>query len=195
MPRGSMHTFADSGAPALSCRTRIRSLKATWAAFHRYVKARCGAVAIVTALAISALVFAFGGLAEIVRTTYVGDTMSRAARAAARAVALVPDSAAPSHLLNSAACAAIRRELDLGAGFDCSAQWDLIVDTGLTAKGLLDSSEDRNGDMVRVRLVWDRLPWEFARLASEEEDQDEEVQVTGRLVAIGVARREPEADS
>ena len=159
------------------------------------MKARRGAVAVVTALAISVLVFAFSGLAEIVRTTYVDDTMNRAARAAARAVALVPDSAAAPDVLNSAACAAIQRELDLDAGFDCSTQWDLIIDTGLTAKGLLDSSEDRNGDMVRVRILWDRLPWEFARLASEDDEGDEEDQVTGRLVATGVARREPEADS
>ena len=145
-----------------------------------------------TALAITALVFAFGGLAEIVRTTYVGDTMNRAARAAARAVALVPSSVAPPHVLNSVACAAIQRELDLGSGFDCSAQWVLIVDSGLTAKGLLDDSEVQSGDMVRVRILWDRLPWEFGRPASEVEEEEE---VTGRLVAIGVARREPETDS
>ena len=195
MPRGSMQTVAESVAPAPSNRTLSRSSGTSRVAFWEFVKARRGAVAVVTALAISVLVFAFSGLAEIVRTTYVDDTMSRAARAAARAVALVPDSAAAPHILNSAACAAIQRELDLDAGFDCSAQWDLIVETGLTAKGLLDSSEDRDGDMVRVRILWDRLPWEFARLASEDDEGDEDEQATGRVVATGVARREPEADS
>lgn len=195
MQHGSMQTIADLGPPALNCITRTRSFRALWAALQQFVTARRGAVAVVTALAVTVLVFTFSGLAEIVRTTYVGDTMNRAARAAARAVALVPDTAAAPHLLNSAACAAIQRELDLGAGFDCGAQWELIVDTGLTAKGLLDASEDRDGDMVRVRILWDRLPWEFGRLAPEEVEEDEEDEVAGRLVAIGVASREPETDS
>ena len=192
MPHGSIQTVAVSVALASSSRTRSRSSGASWTAFQRFVKARCGAVAVVTALTITVLVFAFGGLAEIVRTAYVDDTMARAARAAARGVALMPDSAAPPHVLNSAACAAIRRELDLGLGFDCSAQWDLIVDTGLTAKGLLDDSEIQSGNMVRVRIMWNRLPWEFGHPAPEDGEEDE---VAGRLVAIGVARREPETDS
>lgn len=192
MPNGSMQTVAESVALASGSRTQSRPSGASWAAFQRFLEARCGAVAVVTALAIAVLIFAFGGLAEIVRTAYVDDTMNRAARAAARAVALVPDSASPPHILNSAACAAIQRELDLGTGFDCSAQWELIVDTGLTAKGLLDDSEVQSGDMVRVRILWERLPWEFGHPAF---DVDEEDEVSGRLVAVGVARREPETDS
>ena len=93
MPCKPMQAVAESDAPASSKRTRSRSSGATWAAFHQFVKTRRAAVAVVTALAITVLVFAFGGLAEIVRTTYVGDTMNRAARAAARAVAFISSAA------------------------------------------------------------------------------------------------------
>lgn len=143
-------------------------------------------------MAIGVLTIAFGGLVEIMRTAYVGDTMDRAARAAARAVALVPDTAATPDVLHSTACAAIRRELDLGPAFDCNTQWVLAVDTGLTAKGLLEDSEDRDGDMVRVRIQWDRQPWDIVHSLTNEDGEDDEL---GRLIAIGVARGEPETDS
>ncbi len=94
IPRGSMQTVAESGALAFSCRTGIPSSGASWATFQKFVTARCGAVAIETALAVTLLVFPIGGLADPVRTAYVGDTKNRAIRA----VALVPDGAAsPGH--------------------------------------------------------------------------------------------------
>lgn len=195
MPRESSLAVVAPVAPALSCRTRFLSSRASWAAIRGFVTTRCGAVAIETALALSVLIIAFGALVEIVRTAYAGDIMDRAARAAARAVALVPAAAATPHALHSTACAAIRRELDLAPEFDCSTEWVLAVDTGLTAKGLLEDSEDRDGDMVRVRILWDRLPWDIHRsLTDEDEDEDAEDDEVGRLIAIAVARSEPEAE-
>ena len=192
MPRGSSLTAVASVTPALRHRARIPSSGGLWAALWAFVTARCGVVAIETAMAMAVLIVTFGGLVEIVRTAHVGDTMDRAARAAARAVALVPDAAATPQALHSTACAAIRQELDLDADFDCSSRWVLAVDTGLTAKGLLEDSEDRDGDMVRVRILWDRLPWDTDRSLTDEDGEDDEV---GRLIAIGVARGEPEMDS
>lgn len=90
MPHGSMQTIAESGALAFSCQTRIRSTGASWTAFQSLVKARCGGAAVEIALAVGVLVFTFGGLAEIVRTTCVSDTMN----GAARTFALLQDGAA-----------------------------------------------------------------------------------------------------
>lgn len=133
------------------------------------------------------LVGAFAGLAEIVHTAYVSDTMSRAARAAARAVALVPETGANRGALGSVVCSAIRRELNLDAGFDCGSRWALTVDTGLTPKSLLDgqSRDDSAGDMVVVRIAWNREPWALAQPADADEAE------TLRKFAIGVARSEP----
>ena len=148
-----------------------------------FCKARDGSVAVEAAVAIMVLVVAFAGVMEIVRSAYVADTMGRAARAAARAVALAPDAKAGT--LGSVACAAIRRELHLDEGFDCSARWNLTIDTGLAPAALHQSGGGREGDMVRVRIAWDPEPL-TGLLSALSEDEGE----TPQEIAIAVARQE-----
>ncbi len=136
-----------------------RGRAAAAASLLPFAGSRRGAVTLEAALAISVLVIAFAGLAEIVRASYVGDMMGRAAWAAARAVALTPDAAADGA---QAACAAIRRELDLADDFDCANRWTLTVETGLAPSALLDaagtgagtgSGAGGGGEMILVRLA------------------------------------------
>ena len=90
IPRGSMQTIAESGALAFSCRTGIPWAGASWATFQKFVTARGSTEAVEAVLVVSMPVFPVGGLADPVRTAYVGDTKNRAVRA----VALVPNGAA-----------------------------------------------------------------------------------------------------
>ena len=156
------------------------------------MRARRGSTAVETAVAISALVFAFAGLMEIVHTAWVGDTMGRAARAAARAVALAPEGNAGT--LDSVACAAIRRELALAEDFDCGANWTLTVDTGLTPEALLDGENgtEGDGDMVLVQIAWRREPWDLGGLPARPHPEGAE---PPPAIAVGVARQEPAAES
>lgn len=155
-----------------------------------------GSVAVANALTISVVIVVFAGLAEIVRTAYDDDTMARAARAAARAIALAPDSTANGGNLDAIACTAIRQELSLGAGFDCAARWTLTIDAGLTPAELLSSTlpaaADRTGDMVVVRIARDRQPWNIAGLIR---NSDAAARQARREVAVGLARSEPRTDS
>ena len=155
-------------------------------AFCRSVR---GSVAVETAISIPVLVFAFAGLMALVQSAYVSDTMNRAARAAARAIALVPEGDARSGKLDIVACTAIRRELDLAEAFDCGAKWTLTVDTDLTAKTLLQggNGDEDAGDMVVVRIAWNQVPWEVGTLVAS---FDEAATDPVRKIAVGVARRE-----
>jgi len=164
-----------------------------------------GSVAIEGAIAISILVAAFAGLMAIVHEIYSSDRLGRAARAAARAVAL--DASADP-------CAAIRREFRFPASFDCGTRWRISVHHGLRpsvlSSVLADASAEtgESGEMVMVRI---------ARNDGSEETEEATVQSTSRvglsegeedlpeseesggdarpspMVAMGVARREPEA--
>ena len=117
----------------------------------------CAATAIPTALAIGILVLSFAVLIQIVIDILTVDKLTRAARAAAHAVALDP---------NADACAAIRAELHLAPGFDCNAQWTLTVDRGV-APGELPSSPNAavtntTGNLVLVR-IGASLGWSLLR--------------------------------
>lgn len=125
---------------------------------------RGAAAAVPTAITVSLLVLAFVGLMEIVHSAYAADRMARAARAAAQAVALVPDRAASATTLESVACAAIRRELDLDAGFACGTAWTLSVKGNIAPQALLDAQAGGSGDLVVVRIGWARTPWQLGRL-------------------------------
>ena len=144
-------------------------------------------------MTVSVLVLVFAALMEIVHSAYVSDNMSRAARAAARAIALVPDAEASAGRIDSVACAAIRRELSLAEDFDCGAKWSLTVDTGLTPAAMLEggspSGDEAGGGMVVVRIAWNRAPWEIGRLVAETDEEDGE---PAPRIAVGVARQEPE---
>ena len=109
----------------------------------------------------------------IVQESYATDRMERAARAVARAVAL-----------NSQAdpCSVIRREFRLSTDFDCGAEWQIIVDQGVsplsTVIAGVSGDDDASGELVLVRIGWKPAT-----------PQDETIPV-----AMGVARSEPEAD-
>ena len=135
-------------------------------------------------MAIAVLVVLFGGLMAIVHAAYTDDRMGRAARAAARAVALETDTSASQAALAGIACAAIRQELDLEADFDCAAAWTVTITTGLTPTALATgvNSGGETGDMVLVELGWSQLPWTRAA---------DFLGGSGAGMATGVARREP----
>ena len=169
-----------------------RVVKHCWHAVCAFRGACRGATAIEVALSVSVLVIVFAGLMEIVHSAYVSDSMDRAARAAARAVALVPDAEGDPGTLGSVACAAIRRELDLAEDFDCGASWTLSVDTDLTPAAMLEGEgsddDEADGGMVVVRIAWNREPWEIGRLLEETVEGDSE---PTRYIAVGVALQEP----
>lgn len=165
-------------------------------AARTFWKARHGSVAVETAGALVVLLVALAGSMEIVRSAYVSDTMDRAARAAARAIALVPDAGANSGNLDTVACSAIRRELALENDFDCAANWTLSVNTGLAPEALLQARNagkgGASGQMVLVRISWNRQPWELGNLVASLDGQGGQ---PSSMIAVGVAQREADTGS
>ena len=149
-----------------------------------FLRSRRGGTVIESALAISVLVIVCGGLMAIAHAAYTDDRMSRAARAAARAVALVTDTSASQGALAAVACNAIRRELGLDAEFDCAGAWTITIDTDLTPSALAGGStiDGEAGDMVRVEIGWLSAPW--ARTTDPLQESEEKT-------AVGLARGEP----
>ena len=126
-------------------------------AIRRFGHGEHGAVAIESAIAIVILVVGFAGLMEVVQACYTDDRMSRAARAAARVLALDP---------TADTCAAIRRELRLAEEFDCdTATWTLTVHPGVSPDALPSTPDGSvtfgTGDMVLVWIEWNREAWTF----------------------------------
>ena len=149
-------------------------------------RCRRGSVAVETSIAIAFLVVAFAGVMQIVHSAYVSDRMDRAARSAARAIAFTPGADAGS--LPGLACRAIRKELDLGEGFDCATRLSVEIEKSLAPASLAGSagSEDATpaGQLVRVRIAWSGGPWNPGMLV-QGDDAD------SRPVAVGIARLEP----
>ena len=154
------------------------------AAIRRFRRGEHGGVAIESAIAMVILVVAFAGLIEIAQASYAGDRMARAARTAARVLALNP---------SADACSAIQRELDLAEDFECETAWRLIVELGVSPNSLPatlgDSATEGTGDMVLVRIGWDREALSFGGDGHEADDSEI---VTVPMVAIGLARCELE---
>ena len=157
----------DSGraSPHANCARRFRSEQR-------------GAATIVTAIAFSFVVVALGGVMEIVNTAYATDRMGRAARAAARVLAI--DASADW-------CAAIRSELRLDEGFVCANAWTVDVDLGVAPEALPDPLSGavggEGGELVLVRIGWTTPRWSFLSPASPA--------LFTRRVAFGLARSEP----
>ena len=154
------------------------------AAIRRFRRGEHGGVAIESAIAMVILVVAFAGLIEIAQASYAGDRMARAARTAARVLALNP---------SADACSAIQRELDLAEDFECETAWRLIVELGVSPNSLPatlgDSATEGTGDMVLVRIGWNREALSFGGDGHEADDSEI---VTVPMVAIGLARCELE---
>ena len=162
------------------------------AAIRRFWRGEHGGVAIESAIAMLILVVGFAGLMEIVQASYVDDRMARAARAAARVLALNP---------GADACSAIRRELDLAEDSECEPAWTLDVKLGVSPNSLPatlgDSATAGTGDMVLVRIKWNREALSFAGDGHEADDsedtEDDAAEIeTVPMVAIGLARCELE---
>jgi len=148
-----------------------------------FLGGRRGGVPVETALAITVLVvFVLSPLMAIASATYSDDRMGRAARGAARAVALETDLPATQASLDAKACTAIRTELDLADGFDCNAKWAVKVSADLKPSSLESGTNSGEaGDMVLVEIEWKRVPWTRIESAFAGDDP----------IATGVARREP----
>ena len=151
-----------------------------------FLLARRGGGAIESALSLAALVTVFAGLMVVAHAAYEDDRMGRAARAAARAVALTTDAAATQATLDSAACTGIKNELGLADDFDCKT-WTVTVTPDLTPSSLSSGASvgGETGDMILVTIDWKQAPWVQAV---------RELDGTAGRTATGVIRREP-ADS
>ena len=189
------HGYADTRddaptAPAGPSAARRRNARQGGCRALDFWRQRRASVALETAAVITVLVVAAAGLTEIYSSLYANENMDRAARAAARAVALSPDLQGDGDAIATVACDAIKRELDLDGEFQCSPGWTVTVDTGLTTGNLLsgESPDDGTGDMVRVSIGWHRQAWTF-----DAEPSETETDTTPREVSIGVARSEPDA--
>jgi hypothetical protein len=156
------------------------------AALRRFRRGDRGGVAIESAIAIVILVVGFAGLMEIVQASYADDRMARAARAAARSLALDPG--ADSEASKANACVAIRRELDLAEDFPCETAWELIPELGVSPNSLPatlgDSATAGTGDMVLVQIKWNREAFSFGGGGHEADDSE--------TVTVGLARCELE---
>ena len=158
-----------------------------------FLREKRASVAIEAAIAITVLVLGFGALMEIVRASYADDRMGRAARAAARALALDP---------TADACAAIRGELRLPGDFACSIQSSnaqssgvrVRVDRGVkptTLPATLDADATAGtGDMVLIRIGWNHEPGTFSGLLRDANAAD--AATTVPMTAMGLARCELE---
>ena len=100
------------------------------------------------------------------------------------------------------ACSAIRRELDLAEDSECEPAWTLDpVKLGVSPNSLPatlgDSATAGTGDMVLVRIKWNREALSFAGDGHEADDsedtEDDAAEIeTVPMVAIGLARCELE---
>ena len=159
-------------------------------------------MAIETALSISVLVLALAALMGIVQSVYTTDQLGRAARAAARTIALLPGAPASETVLQARACEAIRRELHLDPDVDCAARWAITIDSYPTPQALLAGTAGGeeappgggNGDMVLVRIGWSRASSLLGWLASDANAEEDAESPPVSMVVMGVARNERAAE-
>ena len=204
-PGGGFPIRTDSGLdptgrPAGRVSRSNRGPAGLGATIRRFRFGERGGATIESAVSLLILVVGFASLMEIVQACYTDDWMSRAARAAARELALNP--VADDASAKTVACTAIRRELRLAEDFDCNtAAWTLTVDRGVSPSTLpatLDASVTTGtGDMVLVRIGWNResLSFDgFVRDANAEDSTEDDESGTGTVseTAIGLARCEIE---
>ena len=148
-------------------------------AVRRFGRRQCGAVAIETAIGMTVLVVALAVLMEVVGAVYSRDELARAARAAARALAI--DSTAD-------ACAAVRRELNVGEDYDCLTMETYHEIAPEMLPATLDAPPvEGSGELVLVTIAWTGPPWSLSAF-SQGGDGQNSGDIQG--IVMGVARRE-----
>ena len=203
-PGGGLPIRTDSdlrpaGRPTRRVSRSKRGPAGLGAAIRRFWRGEHGGATIESAVSLLILVVGFASLVEIVQACYTDDRMSRAARAAARVLAMNPS--ADDASAKAVACTAIRSELGLAEVFDCNTAWTITVDRGVSPSTLpatIDASvTPGTGDMVLVRIGWNREPLSFdglVRDANAEDSTEDDESGTGTVseTAIGLARCEIE---
>ena len=206
---------ANGGARGrLVAPARLRRLRA---ALGRFLLGVRGAAAIETALSVGVLVIAFAGIMQAVTTVFVDDQTGRAARAAARMLALDPD-ADPwrpvwheLHPGTTHSCTTDWTATDLGT---CGG-WKLAVVRDVSPAALAAALDPGTtvpagagdaGDLVLVGLSAPPAPVPGVRTASASSNGNGNAGSNGsasanaprtaadlvRMDAIGVARGEPD---
>lgn len=147
---------------------------------RRFARETRGAAVVEAAIAITFATMFFAALMQVVSTAYTTDRLERAARAAARAVALLPSAPASDAALRTVACNAIRNELSLPATETCSEDWTFTVEAyedpaalrAGTARGAGTAVGGDDGDIVAVRISWTPpvFGWLAAAAASGDDD-------------------------
>ena len=170
-----------ASARSLGARLSRLDTRRLCGAVRRFGRRQCGVAALETAIGMTAFVVAFAVLVEIVGTVYSRDELARAARAAARALAI--DSTADY-------CAAVRRELKLNVGedYDCGnvKPYHEIAPEDLPPT--LDVPPDVGaGELVLVTIGWTGPPWSLSAF-SQGGDGQNAGDIQG--IVMGVARRE-----
>ena len=120
-----------------------------------------GGVLIETVIGIGLILSVAAGLLYIMQAGYVRDQLHRAARAGARAVALMVAPAGTEDALNAAVCDAIRRELQLPDDAHCAERWTIDIAVYEDAQALRDGRPiaggpewgGGRGELVVVRLA------------------------------------------
>ena len=121
-----------------------------------FFRSRRGSVGLETMLTVTVMLVLCGGLMAIAYTAYSQDRMDRAARAAARAVALLPVAvAADEAAVKATVCDVLRVEFDLDSGTDCDATWTITIQTGLTTEDLANgtSAADTSLDSLSIETT------------------------------------------
>ena len=125
-----------------------------------------GATAVETVLSIAVLIGVLSALMAVIQDLYAKDRAERAARAGARAIALLESAPADQANLEETVCRGMRDELGLDRDHDCSEGWSieveafegpskLLADDARTAGSPL-GGEDR--DLVLLRLTARETP-------------------------------------
>ena len=120
-----------------------------------------GGVLIETVIGIGLILSVAAGLLYIMQAGYARDQLHRAARAGARAVALMVAPAGTEDALNAAVCDAIRRELQLPDDAHCAERWTIDIAVYEDAQALRDGRPiaggpewgGGRGELVVVRLA------------------------------------------
>ena len=153
-----------------------------------------GATAVETVMSIAVLIAMLSGLMAVIQDLYAKDRAERAARAGARAVALLESAPEDQASLEETVCEGMRDELGLDRDHDCSEGWTIEVEAFESPSTLLDGdarAEDsplagEDQDLVLLRII--------ARETPAKTDAEKKKRATGR-VTVAIAQNDRETDT